>query len=123
MTLRKAYGLGAQAVLGGSTHGNFFSVAWPQGEFAGMGIEGAVRLGMRKELEAVPAGEERDALFASLVDVMYRRGKAQNMAMVGEIDAVIDPAETRAWIIKGLRSVRARIPTWQADQRHHTSHL
>lgn len=123
VTLRKAYGLGAQALLGGSTLSNFFSVAWPQGEFAAMGIEGAVRLGMRKELEAASEGTERDDLFISLVDMMYQRGKAQNMAAMAEIDTVIDPAETRKWLINGLRFTRARIPTWKIDSKVHSSHL
>lgn len=121
--MRKAYGLGAQALLGGSTLANFFSVAWPQAEFAAMGIEGAVRLGMRKELEAASEGAERDDLFQSLVDMMYQRGKAQNMAAMAEIDTVIDPAETRQWLINGLRFTRTRIPTWKADSNTHSSHL
>ena len=135
VTLRKAYGLGAQALLGGSTLSNFFGVSWPTGEFAGMGIEGesalcsarylksgfhtrtrtlsgAVRLGMRKELEAVPEGQERDEFFQALVDEMYDRGKALNAASVFEIDTVIDPAETRRWIKQGMASVPARVPTW-----------
>ncbi|PWN37930.1 ClpP/crotonase [Meira miltonrushii] len=123
VTLRKAYGLGAQALLGGSTLANFFSVAWPQAEFAAMGIEGAVRLGMRKELEAAAEGAERDDLFQSLVDMMYQRGKAQNMATMAEIDTVIDPAETRQWLINGLRFTRTRTPTWKADSKVHSSHL
>lgn len=123
VTLRKAYGLGAQAMLGGSSLANFYSVAWPQGEFAGMGIEGAVRLGMRKELEAAAEGKEREELFTSLVDMMYERGKAHNMAALAEIDTVIDPAETRKWLMNGLRFTRQRIPTWKAEQRTHSSHL
>jgi acetyl-CoA carboxylase carboxyltransferase component len=79
-------------------------VAWPTGEFGGMGLEGAVRLGYRKELEAEPAGPQRDALFRRLVDRQYAKGSAINMATTLEIDAVIDPADTRAWLSNGLAS-------------------
>lgn len=113
VTLRKAYGLGAQAMLGGSTLNNFQSAAWPMGEFSGMGIEGAVRLGMKKELEAVEDEQERKELFQTLVDVMYQRGKSENMAAMAEIDTVIDPKDTRSWLINGLKSVHPRIPTWK----------
>ncbi len=71
-----------------------------------MGLEGAVRLGYRKELEAVPEGAERDALFEKLVAQQYANGSAMNMAATLEIDAVIDPAETRAWLARGLASSR-----------------
>lgn len=110
-------------MLGSSSLSNFFSVAWPQGEFAAMGIEGAVRLGMRKELEAVPEGAEREQLFSSLVEMMYERGKAHKMAALAEIDTVIDPAETRQWLLNGLRFTRPRIPTWKSDLRTSSSHL
>ena len=123
VTLRKAYGLGAQALLGGSTLNNFFSVAWPQSEFAGMGIEGAVRLGMRKELEAVKDEAERNNLFQSFVDVMYQRGKGENMAAMGEIDTVIDPMHTRSWLINGLRAVHPRTPAWKKRDGQHSSRL
>jgi len=79
-----------------------FTVAWPTGEFGAMGLEGAVRLGFRKELEAVPEGAGRDALFKKLVEQQYANGEAMNMAATLEIDAVIDPAETRNWLINGL---------------------
>ena len=124
VTLRKGYGLGAQGLLGGSTISNFFGISWPTGEFAGMGIEGAVRLGMRKELEAVPEGPERDELYKAFVDEMYERGKAESAASVLEIDSVIDPAETRSWVQKGLASVPARIPTWlEAPTRNNSARL
>jgi acetyl-CoA carboxylase carboxyltransferase component len=70
-----------------------------------MGLEGAVRLGFRKELEALPEGPERDALFQQLVDQQYRNGEALNMATTLEIDAVIDPADTRSWLVNGLASL------------------
>ena len=71
-----------------------------------MGLEGAVRLGFRKELEALPEGPERDALFQKLVAKSYANGEAMHMAATLEIDAVIDPAETRAWLVRGLASAR-----------------
>jgi acetyl-CoA carboxylase carboxyltransferase component len=75
-----------------------------------MGLEGAVRLGFRKELEAVPEGPQRDALYQSLVAKQYDNGSAINMATTLEIDAVIDPADTRAWLLRGLQSSRVRPP-------------
>ena len=102
--LRKGYGLGAMAMAGGSFHKPIYSASWPSGEFGGMGLEGAVRLGYKKELEAVTEGEERDTLFNQLVDKMYERGKATEAAAHLEIDAVIDPADTRAVIVRAFES-------------------
>jgi acetyl-CoA carboxylase carboxyltransferase component len=96
---RKAYGLGAQAMMGGSTRAPLACLAWPTGEFGGMGLEGAVRLGYRKELEAVEDDAARDALFQEMVDRMYEHGKALNAASHFEIDDAIDPAETRRWLV------------------------
>ena len=106
VVLRKGYGLGAMAMAGGGFHAPVFTVAWPSGEFGAMGLEGAVRLGYRKELEAAPEGPQRDALYQRHVDEHYAKGKAINMAATLEIDAVIDPAETRAWLARGLASAR-----------------
>ena len=108
VVLRKGYGLGAMAMAAGSFHAPFFTVSWPTGEFGGMGLEGAVRLGFRKELEAAPEGAERDALFARLVAQQYAHGEAMNMASTLEVDAVIDPADTRAWLARGLASAQVR---------------
>ena len=105
IVLRKGYGLGAQAMAGGSFAAPFFCVAWPSGEFGAMGLEGSVRLGFRKELEAAPDDAARQALFERMVAAAYERGKALNMASVLEIDAVIDPAESRRWIVRALASV------------------
>ena len=113
IVLRKGYGLGAQAMAGGSFHAPFFIVSWPTGEFGGMGLEGAARLGYRKELEAEPTEEAREALFKKLVAQSYARGKAINMAAYLEIDDVIDPADTRRWIMRGYRS----LPPWDASKR------
>jgi acetyl-CoA carboxylase carboxyltransferase component len=108
VVLRKGYGLGAMGMTAGGFHSPDFIVAWPTGEFGAMGLEGAVRLGYRKELEAVPAGAQRDALYRELVARQYEAGGALNMAATLEIDAVIDPADTRAWIARGLASGRVR---------------
>ena len=101
--LRKGYGLGAQAMTAGSFHRPVFTIAWPSGEFGGMGLEGAVRLGYRRELEAETDPTAQKALYDRLVAQQYANGKGINMASFGEIDAVIDPVETRAWITRGLR--------------------
>ena len=108
--VRKGYGLGAQAMTGGSFHAPLFTIAWPSGEFGAMGLEGAVRLGYRKELAAISDPQERQAAFETMVDAAYQQGKAINMASYLEIDDVIDPLETRRWIMQGLRSVPASIP-------------
>jgi len=105
VVLRKGYGLGAQAMAGGHFHAPFFTISWPTGEFGGMNLEGAVRLAMRRELEAIEDPVTREESFKAMVAVAYERGKALNMASLLEIDAVIDPAETRSWILRGLRSV------------------
>ncbi|WP_093178560.1 carboxyl transferase domain-containing protein [Variovorax sp. YR266] len=104
VVLRKGYGLGAQAMTAGGFDAPVFTVAWPTGEFGAMGLEGAVRLGFRKELAAAPEGAERDALFKKLVAQQYANGEAIHMAQTLEIDAVIDPAETRTWLVRGLSS-------------------
>jgi acetyl-CoA carboxylase carboxyltransferase component len=118
VVLRKGYGLGAMAMAAGGLHSPLFSVAWPTAEFGAMGLEGAVKLGYRKELEAAPEGE-RDALYERLVAGQYEKGSAINMATTLEIDAVIDPADTRDWLVRGLASARVRpeagtrfIDTW-----------
>jgi acetyl-CoA carboxylase carboxyltransferase component len=121
VVLRKSYGLGAQAMMGGSTKAPLACVAWPTGEFGGMGLEGAVRLGYRRELDEAPDHESRERLFQELVGRLYQHGKALSIAEWFEIDDVIDPADTRAWIGSLLatapeadRSARRRpnIDTW-----------
>jgi len=107
VVLRRGYGLGAMAMAKGGFHESFFTAAWPTGEFGGMGLEGAVKAGYKKELEAIENAEEREALYNELVAQSYERGKAINMAAHLEIDAVIDPADTRRWIMQGLKSVPA----------------
>jgi acetyl-CoA carboxylase carboxyltransferase component len=105
---RKGYGLGAQAMAGGGFKATLFTVTWPTGEFGGMGLEGAVKLGYRKELQAIEDPAERAAAYDEMVENMYRRGKAVNMASHFELDDVIDPAETRHWIVRGLASIPAK---------------
>ncbi|HEY2512607.1 MAG TPA: carboxyl transferase domain-containing protein [Polyangiaceae bacterium] len=102
VVLRKGYGLGAQAMAGGHFHAPWFTVAWPTGEFGGMNLEGAVRLGMKKELAAIADDAQRERAFQGAVAEAHERGKAISMASVLELDAVIDPAETRRWILQGL---------------------
>jgi len=104
VVLRKGYGLGAMAMTAGGFHSPLFTVAWPTGEFGAMGLEGAVRLGFRKELDAVADDTAREALFQQLLARHIAKGSAISMAEHLEIDAVIDPAHTRAWLIAGLDS-------------------
>jgi acetyl/propionyl-CoA carboxylase alpha subunit len=108
VTLRKGYGLGAMAMAGGGFRSANFTISWPTGEFGPMGLEGAVRLGFKKELEAVPDEAGRNALFDKLVAHAYERGHAINTAAAVEIDAVIDPAHTRKWIVQGIASADVR---------------
>jgi acetyl-CoA carboxylase carboxyltransferase component len=122
VVLRKAYGLGAMSVAGGSLHEPFFTVAWPTAEFGAMGLEGAVLLAMKKQLEALPTAEERQAMIKSMVNALREEGKAIAAASHLEFDDVIDPAQTREVIARGARSVpsppsrtgkkRSFIDTW-----------
>ena len=107
LVLRRGYGLGAMAMAKGGFHESFFTASWPTGEFGGMGLEGAIKAGFKKELEAIEDPQEREDLYNKLVAEAYARGKAINVASYLEIDAVIDPADTRKWIMQGLRSVPA----------------
>jgi acetyl-CoA carboxylase carboxyltransferase component len=115
VVLRRGYGLGAMAMAKGGFHESFFTAAWPTGEFGAMGLEGAVKAGFKKELEAVQDPKEREEMYNNLVAMMYERGKAINMASYLEIDAVIDPADTRKWIMRGLTSV----PSEPAERAGH----
>lgn len=102
--LRKGYGLGAMAMAGGGFAEPLCAVSWPTGEFGGMGLEGAVRLGFRKELEAETDDEKRAALFDRLLSDLYERGRAIEAASHLEIDAVIDPADTRRVVSRALQA-------------------
>jgi acetyl-CoA carboxylase carboxyltransferase component len=118
VVLRKGYGLGAMAMTAGGFHAPLCTIAWPSGEFGAMGLEGAVRLGFKKELEAQPEGAQREALFAQLLAQHVENGSAINMAASLEIDAVIDPAQTRAWLSRALAAGHTRplrggmVDTW-----------
>ena len=120
IVLRKGYGLGAMAMLGGSFHAPLISASWPTGEFGGMGLEGAVRLGYRKELEAETDPAQKQALFDELLGRFYSQGKAVHYASATEIDAVIDPAETRRWLVNARNAApmpknrvsRGFVDTW-----------
>ena len=105
IVLRKAYGLGAMAMAGGSLHESFFTVSWQTGEFGPMGLEGAVKLGFRKELEAETDPEKRQELYDKLVNASYEKGKAISAASFLEFDEVIDPKDTRKWIMAALESI------------------
>jgi acetyl/propionyl-CoA carboxylase alpha subunit/acetyl-CoA carboxylase carboxyltransferase component len=122
VVLRKGYGLGAQAMAGGSFHAPLFVVGWPTSEFGGMGLEGAVKLGYRNELAAIEDPDERRRTFDEMVQRMYEIGKGVSMAEAFEIDDVIDPVDTRRWITTGLRAAppprsrtgkkRPNVDTW-----------
>lgn len=114
VVLRKGYGLGAMAMCGGDAKAPLATVAWPTGEFGGMGLEGYVRLGYRNELAAIADPQDREAHFQELVDSLYERGKALNVASVHEVDNVIDPADTRRHLSQLLRA--AHIPTEPAGR-------
>ena len=107
--LRKGYGLGAMALAGGSFAAPVHAAAWPTGEFGGMGLEGAVRLGYRKELEAETDPDKREALFESLLAGLYQKGRAVEAATHLEIDAVIDPADTRKVVSRAFSAAHRRI--------------
>jgi acetyl-CoA carboxylase carboxyltransferase component len=114
IVLRKGYGLGAQAMAGGGFKAPLFTIAWPTGEFGGMGLEGAVRLGMRRELEAIDDPREREQAFDEAVAAAYERGQGLNMAAYFEIDDVVDPADSRRWIATLFDP--ATPPTWRHGQ-------
>ncbi len=119
IVLRKGYGLGAQAMAGGGFKAPLFTVAWPTSEFGAMGLEGAVRLGMRRELEAIEDDGERERVFEQMVAGAYERGRGVSMASYGEIDDVIDPADSRRWIRTLLQAPAT--PWWlrSAKKRPH----
>ena len=110
MVLRKAYGLGALAMAGGNVMEPFFCVAWPTGEFAGMGLEGQIKLGYRNELVNIEDPKERLARFDELVARAYEQSKAIHQGVAFGVDDVIDPMDTRHWLANGLRSVARRRP-------------
>lgn len=104
VVMRKGYGLGAQAMSGGHFHAPVFTVAWPTGELGAMNLEGAVKLSMKKELDAIEDPQTRQATLDQMVAFAQERGRAVEVAALGELDAVIDPADTRRWLLRGVRS-------------------
>ncbi|HIO76624.1 MAG TPA: carbamoyl-phosphate synthase large subunit, partial [Gammaproteobacteria bacterium] len=108
IVLRKAYGLGAIAMAGGSYKTPFFTVSWPTGEYGGMGLEGSVKLGYRAELAAIDDPEERKQTYEKMVRSAYERGKALNYASLFSVDDTIDPANSRFWVASALKSVKQR---------------
>ena len=113
---RKGHGLGAQGMAAGGFKNTLFSVAWPTGEFGGMGLEGYVRLGFRDQLAAIEDPAAREAEYQRLVAAEYARGAALSAASLFEIDDVIDPAETRRWIATGLDETPP--PVRRAGKKH-----
>ena len=110
VVVRKAYGLGVQAMCGASSLVGFFTVAWPTAEFAGMNIEGSVKLGFRKELAAIEDPEERRLEFERRVARAYEGAKAINAGVGGGLDDVIDPADTRSWVASSLKRLPPKAP-------------
>jgi acetyl-CoA carboxylase carboxyltransferase component len=106
VVLRRGYGLGAQAMMAGSTHEPLLTVAWPSAHLGPMGLEGAVRLALRKELEAIADEDEREQRVRELTAAAERNARALNAAALFEIDDVIDPAETRALLASTLGAAR-----------------
>ncbi len=104
VVLRRAYGLGAQAMMCGSTRAPLLTLAWPAAEFGAMGVEGAVRLAMRKELAAIEDPGERQRVLDDLVAAQHERGRALSVASGFEIDDVVDPAQTRDLVLQVLRA-------------------
>ena len=116
VVLRRGYGLGAMAMAKGGFHESFFTAAWPTGEFGAMGLEGAIKAGFKKELAAIADPHEREKLYELLLGQLRERGKAVNIASYLEIDSVIDPSDTRKWIMQGIKSV----PTRKDEESFHS---
>jgi acetyl-CoA carboxylase carboxyltransferase component len=120
VVLRRGYGLGAQAMTGGSMHEPLLTVAWPGAHLGPMGLEGAVRLALRKELEAIADEAEREQRVRDLTAAAEDNARALNAAALFEIDDVIDPAQTRSRIASTLAAAgpaeappgRAFVDTW-----------
>jgi acetyl-CoA carboxylase carboxyltransferase component len=108
--LRRAYGLGAQAMVGGSLHEPLLTVAWPSAHLGPMGLEGAVRLGYRRELEQIEDAGEREARVRELTAAAEANARALNAATLFELDDVVDPAETRGVVAATLAAAAAEDP-------------
>ncbi|MEA2294687.1 MAG: hypothetical protein QOE86_2326 [Solirubrobacteraceae bacterium] len=110
VVLRRGYGLGAMAMTGGGFHAPLLTVAWPTGEFGAMGVEGAVRLAFRRELEALDDDDAREARVQELIAAVRAQSGALTMASVFEIDDVIDPADTRERLLQALSAAPPQPP-------------
>ncbi|MGH3632356.1 MAG: carboxyl transferase domain-containing protein, partial [Sciscionella sp.] len=120
--VRKAYGLGRQSMLGGSMRAPQFTVTWPGAEYGSMGLEGQVRAGRKRELEAIDDPEEREQRFQELVDELFDKARAINAATAFSVDEVQDPVDTREWLAAGVQSLdpatlakrerRSHVDTW-----------
>jgi len=108
--LRRGYGLGAQAMVAGSLHEPLLTVAWPSAHLGPMGLEGAVRLGLRRELEAIADEAEREQRVREVTAAAQENAKAINAAQLFELDDVIDPAETRALIASTFAAATEHVP-------------
>ena len=119
--LRKAYGLGAQAMAAGSMHEPLLTVGWPTAELGAMGLEGAVRLGFRRELEQIADEAKREERVRQMTEAAHEHAKALNAATIFELDDVIDPADTRRLIASTIAAAssaelpssgRSHVDTW-----------
>jgi acetyl/propionyl-CoA carboxylase alpha subunit/acetyl-CoA carboxylase carboxyltransferase component len=120
--VRKAYGLGRQSMLGGSMRAPQFTVAWPGAEYGSMGLEGQVKAGRKRELEALEDRQQRERRFQEMVDELFDKARAINAAAAFSVDEVLDPADTREWLTAGIRSLdpatlakrerRSHVDTW-----------
>lgn len=123
VVVRKCYGLGAMAMVGGNSHEQVFAVSWPTGNFGSMGLEGAVKLAWRKELEQIADPKARRARTDEMVAALHAKGTALNMAPFLTIDDVIDPAQTRSWLVHGLLTASPPAPTWGTQPGAHARGL
>ena len=116
VVLRKAYGLGAQAMAGGGFHEPLLTVGWPTAELGAMGLEGAVRLGLKRELDAIADPDERERRVREVTEHAHEHAKALNAATIFELDDVIDPAETRR-LVAATFAAAATPEQREADRR------
>ncbi len=104
VVLRKAYGVGMY-VMGSLAIRPSLLVGWPTAELGSMGLEGAAKIVHRKALEALPDEKARRAREREIADDLLRQNTALTMARRFEVDDIIDPAETRAAVVRFLTSL------------------
>ena len=105
VVLRKSYGAG-YFVMNGRAYEADYLVAWPTAEIAVMGPDGVVNIAFRKQLEEVAEGPDRDKLRIELAEMIRANIDPYVAAGHAQVDDIIDPADTRATIIAGLRATR-----------------